>query len=273
MGGGGGDGGYQERADQDAAKKQRGRDAVNAMFGTAPTSAADGPAVDRSKFVTSREIMEGGGDNGYTTRIEEMFDRTGFDQAVAEQSRVGGLGTEAARNKTARDTLYSTVRDNAFTAGRRNLDEASADAKRKTKFALFDRGLSGSSLEDDQYNLLDRTYKQGLLDLGAKADAAKADLMGNDEGTRLGLLQSLDSGMDQGSAVNSALSQMKVNSEKAAATQIGANISDLFAGSGALYTQNKMNQASERARQDWRASNAGLFNTGGGGVVTSTGGR
>jgi hypothetical protein len=269
MGSDDGDGGFQERADAESAKKGAARNQVNALFGAAPTAPV-GPAPNRDLFNRDYTTVSGGETRNDDVQHSTYFDQSGYDKAMADYTDAMNLGGKAASNKAARDALYGTVRDNAFNAGKRTLDEANADAQRKTKFALFDRGLNGSSLQDDQNALLNRTYNQGLLDLGSKADQTKADLAGNDEGTRLGLLQSLDAGMDQGSAVSSALGQMKVNSDKAASTQLGANIGDLFAGSGALYTQMQNNQAQERARNDFRNQYGSLFAGAGQPIVTKT---
>jgi hypothetical protein len=151
----------------------------------------------------------------------------------------GALTDDAAANKAARDTLYSTVRDNAFAAGKRSLDERNVDAQRNNKFALYAQGLQGGSVDIDENALLNRTYQNGLLDLGGKADATKADLKGNDEQTRLQLLQSIDAGMDQNSALSSALGQLQVNGDKATAAAQGTSLGDLFADSGALYTKSQ----------------------------------
>jgi hypothetical protein len=157
-------------------------------------------------------------------------------------------GDEAAKNKAAREALYSTVRDDAFTAGKRKLDETKDSAARDLRFTLFGQGLNGGSVDVDENAKLGRTYNSGLLDLGGKADAAAADLRNNDEQTRLGLLQSIDSGLDSGSAISSSLNQLKVNSDRAAAAGQGTDLGDLFGNAGLLYSKSQAARGQSGAR-------------------------
>lgn len=270
MGGGGNDDYRQQQAEVEA-KKQAARDALNLQFGVAPTG---GSAPTREQFTTWR------GTPGYVGSSEaegsapaagaEYFDQAGYDKALTDWN---GREATAAGNKTARDALYTKVRDDAFTAGKRGLDEQHERAGRDLKFELFAKGFNGGSVDVDQNALLGRTYDQGLLDLGAKADAARADMRGNDESTRLGLLQSIDAGMDQGSALSSALSQMSVNSDRAAASAAGTSLGDLFDDGSALY----VNSQRRKGKTDATQYLASLFSTqapaagaGANGVVTST---
>jgi len=237
-GGGGGDGGYQARQDEIERKKQAARARLNAMFGISTAGPASSSAVSRPGF-----LNKVGGEVADSMAVADAADTSGTDDAAA--------------NKAARDQLYSQVRDNAFTAGKRGFDEQKTSATRNNKFALFANGLQGGSVDVDQSALLDRTYKQGLLDLGAKADATKADMMGNDEQTRLGLLQSIDAGMDEGSALSSAMNQMKVNSDRATAQAQGTALGDLFGNAGLLYTKNQASQGAQAAGDWWKNYNRG----------------
>jgi hypothetical protein len=54
-----------------------------------------------------------------------------------------------------------TVRQNAFDAGKRGLDESRTNAERDQKFALFAQGLNGGSVDIDQGATLGRTYDKG----------------------------------------------------------------------------------------------------------------
>lgn len=260
MGGGGGTNYAAEQAKEEA-KKQAARDAVNAAFGIAPTGAAPAPVAKPGSAAGRGGIM-GNLINADLAANQQATDAYGDNQ------------TTAATNKTARDALYDKVRTDVFDAGKTALDDRRSTASRNNKFALFAQGLNGGSADIDENALLDRTYSQGLLDLGAKADAAKSDLRANDESARLGLLQSVDNGMDQGSAMSSALEQMKNSASSAEANAQGTDLGDLFAGAGLLYS--KSNAA--RGQQDATAYLNSLFGpaklsggTGGGGIVTRTG--
>lgn len=229
MGGGGGDDyGAQQAAME--AKKQQARDSLNAVFGIAPTGGAGGAAA--MPAVTSPHGGQWVSDGaGYSMQpYPEPTPTPAPDPSAPVPDTV-------AQNKAGRDALYQTVRDNAFGAGKRRFDENKDKASRDLSFTLFAQGLNGGSADVDENALLNRTYTQGLLDVGSKADAARTDMMGNDENTRLGLLQSVDNGMDQGSALSSALNQLKVNSDRAASSAQGTDVGDLFANAGLLYSK------------------------------------
>jgi len=240
--GGGGDDGASERQAKIEADKQSARDRLNLIFGEAPTTSS----VNKEDFTHRSQSTPGS-----RSIFSKVFDQAGYDAAVAAEH--ASTDAQAATNKAAREALYTGVRDNAYTAGKRQIDEQNTDAQRNLKFSLFSQGLNGGSTDIDQNALVNRKYNQGLIDLGAKADGVAADMRGSDESTRLGLLQSIDQGVDSSSAISSALNQMKVNSDKAASDAAGTSVGDLFADAGLLYQQSKTAQGA----YDWR--NSALF--------------
>lgn len=256
MGGGGG-GDYEAQQAAIDAKKQKARDALNVMFGVAPTASAAPQAMP------GRLDWAGAGASA---------------EPRAPATPAPDLTAEAATNKAARDALYTKVRTDAFDSGKRRFDETKEKAARNNKFALFAQGLNGGSADIDENAQLARTYGQGLLDLGAKADSAKTDMLGNDEQTRLGLLQSIDSGMDQGSALSSALGQLKVNSDRAASSAQGTDLGDLFGGAGLLYTKSNYARGAN-GQAPWSLFSGGnpMYTPAGmrnpSGILSSTGGR
>ena len=175
------------------------------------------------------------------------FDEAGFNAAQSAYDQEQA----ALKSGAARDTLYQTVRDNAFNAGKRGLDEANEKAGRSLKFELFAKGLNGGSEDINQNAERGRIYNNGLLDLSAKADGAKAAFKGNDESTRLQLLQSIDAGMDQGSAMTSAVQQLQNNGDKASAEAAGTNLGDLFAGSSLIYNRSQAAQGKQAGTEWW----------------------
>lgn len=243
MGGGGGDD-YTRRQASQEQEKQRARYALNAAFGSTP---------------------------GTAPNPDDFYDRDSYQRALQAYNEAL---PQVGKNKAALDKLYAGVRSNAFDAGKRAFDETRDSAARDLKFALFAQGLNGGSVDVDQNALLGRTYDKGMLDLGAKADLVKADMRGNDEQTRLGLLQSIDAGMDQSSALTSALQQMRVNADKAAAQAQGTTVGDLFADAGLLYTKSNAARGRQAADQWWMnnyPSGLGRRNAGvATGIITQT---
>lgn len=249
--GGGGDGGYGERQAQQDAQKQQARNALNVLFGVAPT----GGAPNASSFwqqSAGSGTGEGDGNSGGAGAAPPTFDQAGFDAALAEYA---GLSDKAATNKAALDQMYAGVRQNAFDAGKRRLDEQRGTAGRDLKFELFARGLNGGSVDVDQNALLGRVYGQGVTDLSAKADATRTALRTGDESTRVSLLQSIDNGMDQGSAISSALAQMRNNADRAASEATGTTLGNLFADAGLLYEQGRRARGERTFMEQWRAAN------------------
>lgn len=241
--GGGGDGGFAKAQAGQEQAKQRARYALNSVFGVAP---------------------------GEAPNPDDFYDRPSYQKSLkAYQDALPDVG----KNKAAIEALYSGVRDNAFGAGKRGLDENYERAARDNKFALFAQGLNGGSVDVDESALLRRTLDTGLLNLGAKADAAKADFRGNDEQTRLGLLQSIDAGMDQGSALTSALNQMRINSDRATSQAQGTDIGNLFEGAGLLYTKSQAARGQQAARDWWGSNYAPRGRSGSStGIISPTGG-
>lgn len=252
MGGDGGDGGAAERTAKVETEKVNSRRQLNYLFG----EGTPGEGVDRNKFYS--EKWSPSVDEYSPSTVEKIFDQSAYDAAVAAAGNVNP-------NKAAREELYTGVRENAFNSGKRALDEAKEKASRQNKFALFAQGLNGGSEDIDQNALLGQTYGQGLLDLGAKADGAKAQFKTSDENTRLGLLQSIDAGIDQSSAISSAVNQMKNNLDNASSQAQSTNLGDLFAQSGALYTQTQAAKGKQAASDWWNQ-----FTSGGNGKANST---
>jgi hypothetical protein len=252
MGGGGGDGGAAKRQAEAERKKQAARNQLNTMFGVAPDAAAiaatQAPASDGFAGQVAAKLAGRGPGWSQGGPVSQAAAPA---PAPAAAAPMDDLAAKAAENAAAREALYGKVRTDAFTAGRRGIDEGGADAARRLKFALFDSGLAGGSVDVDENALLKRTQDRGLLDLGARADAASADLRGSDEQTRLSLLQAIDAGTDQGSALSSALNQMRVNSDKAAAAAQGTSVGDLFANAGLLYDRRLRELGKTTATRDY----------------------
>lgn len=235
---------YQAQQAKIEADKTSARARINALFGE-----GTGESVDPANFytpgtpTTTNQLIHGSGDaSDYyqdVTTSTPVFDQAAYDAAVAANS--GGI----AATKAAREGIYSSVRDNAYTAGKRGLDEGKDVANRNLKFELFAKGLNGGSEDVNQNALLGRTYDQGIIDLGAKADAAATDLRSADEQSRLGLLSAINQGTDATSALSSAANQLSNNSANATATAQGTTLGSLFDSAGLLYSKSQYSQGAQ----------------------------
>jgi hypothetical protein len=270
--GGGGDGGFGARQDAEEARRAEARRQLNTLFGAyTPTT------IDRASFTlpgsTSGMVYdEVSGGMRQVGGLPGTFDEAGYQAAVdAEAARAA----ESERNRAGLESLFASTRTNAFDAGKRRLDESRDQAARDLRFELFARGLHGGSVDIDQNALLGRTYSQGITDLGGKADAVATQLRGDNEASRLQLLGAIDSGMDAGSALSSALGQMRTSADRAASEAIGTNVGDLFSSAGLIYNQNRVAQGRQNANNWWQQnvpSRSGRSSSGArSGVVTFSG--
>jgi hypothetical protein len=247
--GGGGDDGYEKRQQGIEQSKAQARAKLNAMFGAVTDPAALGLPSD-PKDAYFREKMNLNPSTPLLVPDEVASQDPGYGQFMeGMNNRLNDVSTTTAQNAQARDGLYQTVRDNAFTAGKRALDEKQQDAARKLKFELFATGQAGGSGDIDENAKQKRTYNQGLIDLGAKADSAKADFRNADEDTRLQLLQSIDNGMDQGSALSTATQRMQIAADKAAADANGTAVGDLFNTGSEFYNASQYARGRQAAQQ------------------------
>lgn len=266
--GGGGDDGYEARQAATEAKKQAARDALNAQFGIVSDSYKAKQAPSKLGFIRpgrAGQMVFGGGGEANETNVwdaggPEVVDEDGYARA---KSAYDGEMAQAQTAGQDRDALYQSVRDNAFTAGKRRLDEQNQDAGRKLKFELFAKGQNGGSEDINQNALRKRIYDQGIMDLGAKADSAKAQFRGDDENARLGLLQAIDSGTDQGSAISSAMNQLKVNADKAAGDANGTTLGDLFNNGELLYNKSQQARGKAAGTEWWNNYQTGSSGKGG----------
>lgn len=240
---GGGDNGYEAKQDAIENKKQLAREDLNYLFGIgdAPTRRKAAATIDAKPFMKQEygsQISVTDADSDARLPAEWRLDEAAYKAA---QDKAGDEAVAAAPNPNAgaRDALYQGVRDSAFSAGKRRIEEDNSEAQRKLKFELFARGLNGGTADVDENAKLGRAYTQGIMDLGGKADAAKAGFRSDDEATRLQLLQSIDAGMDQGTALTSATNRMQVAADKASAESMGTTVGDLFSTGNMLYDQSQ----------------------------------
>jgi hypothetical protein len=243
-GGGGGDGGYEARQQKIEAQKAQARAKLNQQFGY-----GGGMVAPVNPFSGKRGWLGALVDTAGAEATATDFQRQQAEYEAAQNAE--------NPNRAARDRLYDTVRTSAFDSGKRRLDEGMEDAARQNKFELFARGLSGGSEDIDQNAKLNRTYTQGVMDLGAKADAARAQFRGDDENTRLQLLQSIDAGMDEGSALSSAAQRMQVAADRASADAQGTALGNVFDTAGLLYQQSQASKGRQAATEWWNEMKPG----------------
>ena len=179
----------------------------------------------------------GGGDGGAAAREAERQARIAAGTEAV--NKIFGSGNDEA--KAQRESIYSTVGGDTRNYYTQQLEEDRAAARRALDFQKARQGIAGSSQGIDLDTEFQKRYDRGLLEIGSKADSAASGMRTADEQARLSLVSKVASGVDQGSAVSSALSQLQSNAENSrsdAMTGRMANVfSDLIGGYNAGRTQ------------------------------------
>lgn len=234
-GGGGGDGGAAARA---AAEKERvaaGIQAINEVFGN---TKATPNAIDKAAYTTTERVAVApsyGAFGGYNSmgnmaagnnyQTVTKFDQAGYDAAVAaEQARVDKLNSAAQQ----REQLYSTVAEDAKKKALLDIERERAITERELNFALARNGLSGGSRDVDANKDVLDTAQQGILKASEIGLATANDARSNDERTRVNLINSIQSGLDSGSAIQSAYTGMANNANLARDNASAASLNGFF---------------------------------------------
>lgn len=138
-----------------------------------------------------------------------------------------------------RGQLYDTQKQAVFDINKRDIDKQYSDAEKQVRFGLARNGLLGGSEDVDANAKLQTTNNEGLIKAGGIADQSAADLKVADERTRQSLLTMAQSGIDTGTAQQSALRGLDATAQTAAANRAGATIGDLFGNLGKAYATNQ----------------------------------
>ncbi len=196
-GGGGGDGGASAREAERQKKQNAAIDRVNRLFGIYDDGFNQGKP-DKADF------------SSYNSDYGSQFDEQGYNTALAawEKQRADAK-TTAEKNKTAREDIYSNLRDNTFSYYMNDLMKQRGDAERGAKFSLSRRGLRGGSVQNDTYADIGERADRATLDIGNRADAAATKLRASDEQARLDLISRIQAGMSGDAAIQSATQQMQ----------------------------------------------------------------
>lgn len=126
------------------------------------------------------------------------------------------------------------------------LDRQKMVADRRLRFALARNGLTGGSAAVDANRTLGEDYMAGLVDAENRAQGAGADLMAQDEESRLALLQLVQSGMDAATAGSRAQSALRTNLERTRSGALTDSLGDVFGNTATIYKRQE--EGAERRR-------------------------
>lgn len=198
-GGGGGGGDLRAERAAEEARKAAARDAINKTFGIDPEMRTR----TRTEILRqpSYQTFTTGGGTGSTQ--EQRSYVPGSARTVTEQVPAYDP-TEATGNRAAREAGYTDLSKRVREYFMPDLQQDLERTNRNLNFALARNGLSGGSVEVDQRADVDRNYQKSLRDVEGRAITAGNAARSEDEATRLRLLNSVNAGLDSGSALAAA---------------------------------------------------------------------
>ena len=129
---------------------------------------------------------------------------------------------------TVRDNQYASHRQNVYDLNKNAIDKSYEDAQRDLAFGLARNHLTGSSIEVDKRSRQLEDYNDNIQKANDLADNASNNLRLTDENTRQNLVNSVQSGLDQTNAVSQALSNMRLNYDRASENNVANNWDGLF---------------------------------------------
>jgi hypothetical protein len=149
----------------------------------------------------------------------------------------------------SRDKLYAEQKTAVYDLNKREVDRQAAEAERMNRFGLARTGLMGGSVNVDSVADLDRRTNEGLMRAGGIAQSAADELEANDERTRSRLISLAQSGIDTGSAAQTAMSELKANANQSSGARIGSTVGGLFNDLSQAYLMNQQNQGRQAGAQ------------------------
>lgn len=177
--------------------------------------------------------MCGGGSNS-AQKEADAAEKQRQQQIAQSTAAINGIFNDPARtaqyDKLGKDTTaYYTSQ----------LDRQNADAQRKLTFALARSGNSGGSLQADEGKKLGEDYERGIIQATQKGEAAKADLMGQDESQKQSLLAMAQAGLDATTAGSDAASALRSTLQSSQANSTAQSLSDMFGDVSSIYQTSK----------------------------------
>lgn len=192
---------------------------IKGLFTQTPdNSVADAAAAAES--VREREI------NGTTARINDVFDSPGRQSQYAEY-------VAALRGRYADQ-----------------LNRGKQVADRQNKFAIARSGLTGGSRDVDSRRDLGEKYLQQLLGAEEKAQAAGADLRGEDSAARTNLIGLANNGLDATTAATRSITGLQQRANMARTEANSEGFADAFGAAADAYSRKRNGDTYKRAYEN-----------------------
>lgn len=181
----------------------------------------------------------GAGNNASNTAAREEKQR----QARIKDStrRIDATFDSPERQQQYAD--YATALRTHYT-GDANRQKTIAD--RNLKFSMARSGLTGGAASVDAGRTLRDDYTRGILDSEQRVQGGLADLQGQDQASRLSLIQLANAGTDATSGAANAAAAMRSNIAGAQAQGRTQGLGDIFGNTADIYKNQQL--AAERRR-------------------------
>ena len=200
--------------------------------------------------------MSGGSSNS-AQRAAEAAERERQAQIRGSVGRINEAFDNPNRQREIGDYLGATRQ---FYMN--DLNRQKGETDRNLKFAMARSGQTGGKVAIDSAARVGQDYNRGVIESDRRAQSAAADLRSQDEGSRLGLIQMAQSGLDATTGSSRALSALQNNLQAGRSTATAQGLGDAFGTFANLF---KRSQEAAATRRGEKYVYGTLYGQGGGG--------
>ena len=153
-----------------------------------------------------------------------------------------------------RESLYSTIGNDATNNALFGLNKERKTTERDAGFDLARSGLTGGSNDVDRNKDIFDTYQQGVLKAGEIGTRTSNNARSADDRTRVSLINSIRAGLDEGGAQQQAYESLRNNSRAAQDEASASNLTGFF---NSLLNQQKQYQYNQGTQEAFRKYGGG----------------
>ena len=187
--------------------------------------------------------MSGGSSNS-AQRAAEAAERERQAQIRGSVGRINEAFDNPNRQREIGDYLGATRQ---FYMN--DLNRQKGETDRNLKFAMARSGQTGGKVAIDSAARVGQDYNRGVIESDRRAQSAAADLRSQDEGSRLGLIQMAQSGLDATTGSSRALSALQNNLQAGRSTATAQGLGDAFGTFANLFKRSQEEAAARRGEK------------------------